>query len=166
MQAWMLEVGVLGWVSWVGTVVGLIGLLLTYLQAREAKRAAIGARKAVAEFATRSTLPDISYAYAQLDVLKTLVWSGEMGSARLLFGSLKRSLVLILQQDDEWGGSHSAIGPARRALRATETLLSGIEATHLNERRQSLLDPITGLLEYLAQREAELRTARFGGVDR
>lgn len=144
-------------VTWIGTVAGLLGLFATYRQARGARVAAAAASRAVDAFAERLALPDLSYAYAQLNLLPDLVHAGKVEQAQWIVGSLRRPIVQAFSYWESRGRLPDEIPAARRALQTVEDELELLARGSEDARQQKLRRAVRGLSEFLAAREAELK---------
>lgn len=104
----MQRVDALAFVSWgglvwtiVGTLLGAWALYVTYMQARQAKDAAIDAKKASAKavhsFQLRLNLSAIGAAVVQIEAIKELVNEKDFRAARISFHAIRRSVADVLE---------------------------------------------------------------------
>ena len=154
---WLLDGTTLAIVSWIGTVIGLLGLLATYLQARAARKAAEQAATTVAALHGRLSLSNVAYSYSQIGALKSLVHSGSLPAAQMIFQPLKRDILEVCHMLSGRDALQGEIEVIRHAVRLAERQLDiGSEKGSAYKPRK-LMQALSGLSDFLAARENELK---------
>jgi hypothetical protein len=154
--SWFFSETTLGLVGWLGLLLGLIGLFLTFKEARNAKTAAVAARVAVEQLEGKLNIAQLSYANAQLDVVRQLATKDEFDTALIVFAPIKRTVVhgaVLLGKRDN---AKNAADLARRNLARIETQLAAASENAASFKKHVLYGAIRGLTEFLAEWEGHL----------
>lgn len=113
-MGWLLTNDTVGIVTWVGTIVAVIGLPATSRQARSARIAARASGAAAKALEDRLSLANLSFAYSQIESIRTLVASGELKAAQVMVGSVKRTVIEVCGLHSAGAGISTKVEFARK----------------------------------------------------
>jgi len=158
---WLLSTDVTGAVTWLGTIFGLIALAATYYQVSAARTAAEAARDAVTGYERRISIGAFAYSTAQIGILKQLMQSGNFAAASIVFASMHRSILHIIENHNNSPAQQARIPSTRRALQTVQTQIR--HAVHEPETYRSIvadkaLDGLSGALILLETEAATFRS--------
>jgi len=97
LMQWLVANETVAAVTWIGTLTAVIGFPATFRQAQSAQRAAKAAENAIKALEDRLTLANLSFAYSQIEGIRSMVASSNPAAAQVLLPSVKRTITEVCQ---------------------------------------------------------------------
>lgn len=147
--------------TWIGTMLTVVGLILTFIQARAARKAselaAEAAQKAVRLMEGKSNLVNLAFSYAQIGLVKSLMNTGSLQAAQMVFYDVRRvvleSLFLLRERTD----LADEIKIMHRNLATAETQIDRALTGKSRYKPQLAARALSGIALFLASREQEIK---------
>lgn len=157
MWNWLIANSTTAAVTWLGTIGGGVGLILTYRQARAATTATRAVAQAIQNLETRIGIGELSYSYAQLELVKTLIVQQEHKAAQSVFQATKKRIADVCAVLNKDTANQGAIAMVRRNVAAVTNHLDHAASGAPAYKKAHTIKALNGISDFLANAEAKMK---------